>query len=377
MRVFLLLLVVLLSSHTLCVAATNKGKELRQVQDKIKSVANNLSQLKEQQHQATSELKRIEQQHGRIARVIQTLSSQVRQKQQRINDIQQEIQLQNGWLLMQQTQLAGQVKSAYALGRQEQLKLLFNQQDISRSSRIMTYYQYFNRARLDKLSRINASLQLLNTLNQENQLEKQELATLIAGNKQQQNELVQTKKEREKILAKINKNYRQNAKQLSGLKENEKQLKRLVSTLQKALQEASLNKRSAQPFHRLKAKLPWPVKGKIVHTFGSSRSGGTWNGVLIKAREGTKIKAIAHGKVIFSDWFKGHGLLVIVQHEKKYMSLYAFNQSLYKEVGDWVEAGDILATVGNSGGRDKPGLYFEIRNKGKPLNPKKWCKKRG
>ncbi|NOQ14751.1 MAG: peptidoglycan DD-metalloendopeptidase family protein [Methyloprofundus sp.] len=358
-------------------ATTDKDKELRQVQDKIKSVANHLSQLKKQQNQATAELKRIEQQHGKLARVTQALSSQVQQKQQRINDIQQEIQLQNGWLLMQQTQLAGQVKSAYALGRQEQLKLLFNQQDISRSSRIMTYYQYFNRARLDKLSRINASLQLLNTLDQENQREKQELAALVENNKLQQNALAQTKKQREKILAKINKNYRQNATQLSGLKKNEQQLKVLISTLQKASQKTSpkvsLNPNSALPFHRLKGKLTWPVKGKIVRSFGSSRSGGRWNGVLIKAKEGTKIKAIARGKVIFSDWFKGQGLLVIVQHEKKYMSLYAFNQSLYKEVGDWVEAGDVLATVGSSGGRAKPGLYFEIRNKGKPLNPKKWC----
>ena len=375
MRVFLLLL--LLSSHILCVAATNKDKELSQVQGKIQSVANNLSQLKKQQNQATAELKRIEQQHGKIARVIQALSSQMQQKQQRINDIQQEMQLQNGWVLMQQARLAEQVKSAYALGRQEQLKLLFNQQDISRSSRIMTYYQYFNQARLDKLSRINASLQLLNTLGQENQLEKQKLAILMTNNKQQQKKLVRTKTERREILAKINKNYRQNSTQLSGLKKNEKKLKRLISSLQKASSAVPVNKNSAQPFDRLRGKLAWPVKGKIVHTFGSARSGGVWDGVLIKAKEGTAITAIARGKVIFSEWLKGYGLLVILQHEKKYMSLYAFNQSLYKKVGNWVEAGDILATVGSSGGRDKPGLYFEIRKKGKPLNPKKWCKRRG
>ncbi|NOR79316.1 MAG: peptidoglycan DD-metalloendopeptidase family protein [Methyloprofundus sp.] len=370
------MLLFLLGSHTLCVAAINKDKELSQVQNKIQSVANNLAQLKKQQNKATAELKRIEQQHGKIARVIQSLSSQVQQKQQRIYEIQQEMQLQNGWLLMQQARLAEQVKSAYALGRQEQLKLLFNQQDISRSSRIMTYYQYFNRARLDKLSRINASLQLLNTLDQENKLEKQELATLIADNKQQQNELVGIKKERKKILAKINKNYRKNTTQLSGLRKNEKQLKRLISTLQKVSSEAPTKKNSALPFDRLKGKLPWPVKGKIVRTFNRPRSGGVWDGVLIKAKEGTAITAIARGKVIFSEWLNGYGLLVIVQHEKKYMSLYAFNQSLYKNVGSWVDAGDVLATVGSSGGRDKPGLYFEIRKKGKPLNPKQWCKKR-
>ena len=374
MRVLLLLF--LLCSHTLGVAATNKDKELRQVQDKIKSVVNNLSQLKKQQNQATSELKHVEQQYGKIARDIQTLTSQAQQKQHRINEIQQEIQLQNGWLLMQQAQLAGLVKSAYALGRQEQLKLLFNQQDTSRTSRIMAYYQYFNRARVDKLSRINTSLQLLTTLDEEKQIEQQQLAIVIADNKLQQNQLAQSKKERKKILAIIKKEYQQNATQLSRLKKNEQRLKRLITKLQQAMQDALLAETSSQPFHRLKGKLAWPVKGKIVQSFASPRSGGKWNGVLIQANEGTKIKAIAHGQIIFSDWFKGYGLLVIVKHDNKYMSLYAFNQSLYKSVGDWVDAGDILATVGNSGGRDKPGLYFEIRNKDKPVNPKKWCKKR-
>lgn len=370
------MLLLLLCSHTLSMAATNKDKELRQVQDKIKSVVNNLSQLKKQQNQASAQLQRVEQQHGKIARAIQALTDQAQKREQRINEIQQEIQLQNGWLLSQKSQLAGQVKSAYALGRQEQLKLLFNQQDASRTSRIMTYYQYFNQARLNKLSRINSSLQLLSTLEQDKQLEKQQLAELIADKKQQQSELLQTKTQRKNILAKIKQDYRQIATQLSRLKKNEQRLKRLITTLQQAMQEFPLTQNAGQPFHRLKGKLPWPVKGKITRSFGSSRSGGKWNGVLIKAREGTKIRAVAHGQVIFSDWFKGYGLLAIVKHDKKYMSLYAFNQSLYKEVGDWVDEGDILATVGNSGGRDKPGLYFEIRNKDKPVNPKTWCKKR-
>lgn len=357
-------------------AATHKDKELRRVQDKIKSAEKNLSQLKKQQNLASSQLRRLEKQQGKLARTLQVLSNQVKQKQQRINEIQQEMQLQNGWLLMQQEQLAGQVQSAYALGRQEQLKLLFNQQDANRTSRMMTYYQYFNRVRLDKLSRINASLKLLSTLDQENQSEKQQLTALMADSKRQQNKLAQSKKERKKILAKINKDYQHNTTQLSRLKKNELRLKRLITSLQQALQDNRHSASSSQPFQRLKGKLPWPVKGKIIKSFGSHRSGGKWNGVVIKATEGTKIKAIAHGKVIFSDWLKGYGLLVIVKHDKKYISLYAFNQSLYKSVGDKVDAGDILATAGNSGGREKSALYFEIRNKDKPLNPQKWCKKR-
>lgn len=132
--------------------------------------------------------------------------------------------------------------------------------------------------------------------------------------------------------------------------------------------------KAGQPFRHLKAKLAWPVKGKILKKFGSRRVDSQWNGVLIRAKEGTQVKAIATGRVIFSDWLKGYGLLLIVQHDKNYMSLYAYNQSLYKSKGDWVSAGDVLATVGKSGGRSKPALYFEIRKKNKPVNPAKWCR---
>ncbi|MBT3812079.1 MAG: peptidoglycan DD-metalloendopeptidase family protein [Gammaproteobacteria bacterium] len=356
-------------------AAGSKDQELRKVQNKIKALADNLTSLGKQKNQANSELKRVEEGYGEISRTLQELNAQVSSKHLRINEIQQEIQLQNGWLFTQKSQLAEQVKTAYALGRQEQLKLLLNQQDINRSSRIMTYYQYFNRARIDKLQRINASLQLLTTLEQEKLHEKQGLASLIAENKLLQEQLALNKKEREQILVRIKKDYQKNRKQLSRLKKNEKQLKSLISRLEEAKQTEVPPKVPLRSFNKLRGKLPWPVKGKVVRSFGSPRSDGKWSGVLIRAKEGSKIKAIAHGQIVFSDWFKGYGLLVIVKHDKNFMSLYAFNQSLYGEVGDWVNAGSTIATLGDSGGRDKAGLYFEIRKKNRPLNPKKWCKK--
>lgn len=357
-------------------AAANNDNKLRQVQDKIKALADNLLHLNKKKGKASSELKRVEQQYGEISRTVQSLGSEVNLKQQRINEIQQEMQIQNGWLLTQQSQLAEQVKTAYALGRQEQLKLLFNQQDVSRSSRIMTYYRYFNQARLDKLQRINNSLQFLSNLEQEKQLEKQELARLIAENKLLQTQLAESKKERKQILAKIKQDYKSKNTQLSRLKKNEKKLRHLITTLQKVTQNDTVATASDKPFVKLKGKHPWPVTGKIIRRYGSKRSEGKWNGVLMRAKEGTKVKAIARGQVVFSDWFKGYGLLVIVKHDKNYMSLYAFNQSLYRKEGDKINAGDTIATVGDSGGRDKAGLYFEIRKKNKALNPAKWCKNR-
>ena len=131
-------------------------------------------------------------------------------------------------------------------------------------------------------------------------------------------------------------------------------------------------------FSSLKGQLPWPVKGRLTNKFGSARAESTesiWDGVLIDASEGTEIRAVTSGKVVFSDWLRGYGLLIIIDHGKGYMTLYAFNQSLYRQVGEWVDAGEVIASVGQSGGRSHSGLYFGIRNKGKPVDPLEWCRK--
>ncbi len=357
-------------------AATDKDQALRKIQEKIKSVSDYLAQLTNQQSDMTAELKHLEQQQGKLAHTVQQLNNEAQQIKQHIDEIHQEIQLQNGLLLMQQSELAGLVKSAYALGRQEQLKLFFNQQDMSRSSRMMKYYHYFNQAKLNKLSQASTSLQRLNKLDQEQQLEKQKLASIIAQYKQQQQQLTQNKTKRKEILARLKQEHQQNTSQLTNLKHEALQLKQLINKLQKTPQQPTKKTTESKPFRQLQGKLPWPAPGKIAQSFASPRASGKWNGILIQASEGTKIQAIARGQVVFSNWFKGYGLLIIIKHDKNYMSLYAFNQSLYKKVGDWVNTGDTVATMGNSGGREEPGLYFEIRKKNQPLDPVKWCKKR-
>ncbi|MCK5122394.1 MAG: peptidoglycan DD-metalloendopeptidase family protein, partial [Methylococcales bacterium] len=136
-----------------------------------------------------------------------------------------------------------------------------------------------------------------------------------------------------------------------------------------------LEEGSVKEFAKLKVKLPWPVKGRLVKKFGAHRSGSRWDGVLIQAKEGANIKVVTRGRVVYADWLRGYGLLTIIDHGKGYMTLYAFNQSLYKSVGDWVDAGAVIATVGQSGGQSSAGLYFGVRRKGKPVDPVKWCRK--
>ncbi len=371
MRIVLLLLVFFVSSLA---DAADKDRKLRTVQDKIKQVTQDLSRLRRQQKKVDKNLQRIEQQYGKVSRTVRNLQVKIRQKRQRLHEIEREIQVQKGWLATQEELLAGQMRAAYALGRQEPLKLLFNQQDITRTSRVMRYYQYFNQARIQNVEQVAASLQLLAALKKEKEQDVQAIQNLSAESTQKQKILASTKQEREQLLSKIKKNVKHSRSSLSKLKKNERQLKRLIRALQQATEDTLLVVNATKPFKQLKGHLTWPVRGKLVRSFASSRGDGKWNGVLLRAKEGHNVRSIAHGQVIFSDWFKGYGLLLIVKHDKNYMSLYAFNQSLYKEKGDWVEAGDIIATVGKSSGREQAGLYFEIRKRNKPINPALWCK---
>jgi septal ring factor EnvC (AmiA/AmiB activator) len=195
------------------------------------------------------------------------------------------------------------------------------------------------------------------------------------------------------LLVKLNNDFTLKAQQLTHLKSNEKQLEELLVSLGKTKvlkkspsvidklktsleKPAKINlKTSTAFFKQQQGTFSWPVKGKILKQFNSERPGGRWDGVLISAEEGTNIKAIAKGEVIYADWLRGYGLLVIIDHGADYMSLYAFNQSIGKKVGDHIKAGSIIAAVGKSGGRDEIGLYFGIRHKGKSINPAHWCQK--
>ncbi len=354
--------------------AAEQDKQLLKVQEKIKNVSSKLSTLKKQEDKAQNKLKHIEQQYGKISQKVRRLGSQLREKKQRIREIQQDIKVQQKWLAGQEKKIAGQVKAAYILGKQEPLKLLLSQEDIGKVSRMMRYYHYFNKDRINQVQQINNSLQLLKGLEKEKQQEVLQVSSLANEQKQKQKTLVQTKYERKQLIKKIKKDSKTQKNNLSKLKRNAKKLKGLVSSLRLEKQRPVGEIKSSLPFRHLKAKMSWPIKGRIIKAFASRRVDSQWNGVLMSAKEGTKVKAIAEGQVIFADWFKGYGLLIIVKHDKDYMSLYAYNQSLYQAKGDWVSAGDVLATVGKSGGRDKPALYFEIRKKNKPINPAKWCR---
>ncbi|MDD1623519.1 MAG: peptidoglycan DD-metalloendopeptidase family protein, partial [Methylococcaceae bacterium] len=268
------------------------------------------------------------------------------------------------------------------------LKLLLNQQDPALSSRMMAYFNYINKERLKKLADLEAAIQRLDQLDKQKKTETELLEQDLERKKSEQAALDEARKQRNELLVQIGNDFSSSEQQLTQLQESQNRLKSLMASLPITEEELAVDAEQAKElsspiensselksdFSTLKGKLPWPVRGRLSQKFGSPRSEGTWDGVLIDANEGIEIKAVTRGKVVYAEWLRGYGLLTIIDHGQGYMSLYAFNQSLYKRIGDTVEAGDVIASVGQSGGRSQAGLYFGIRKKGVPIDPLEWCR---
>ncbi len=353
----------------------NKTKELTALQKKIKRVNQKLNNLKSKKNALVSELKKIDTQYGKSAVILRKLEKQVNQQHTALKQNQQQISETIKQIDTQKQELETLVKAAYGMGRNEKLKLMLSQQDPALSGRMLLYYDYMNKARLKKIAQIDQDLQQLQVLESERLKETALLEEKLEKRKLEQSSLFRKKSERKSLMAKINSQFASNKRRLSGYKASEKRLRSLLSSLQQVMDDLPAGEYSKKAFSKLKGKLPWPVKGKLIKKFGAKRSDSRWDGVLIGAKEGTNIRAINRGRVVYADWLRGYGLLTILDHGKGYMTLYAFNQSLYAAVGEWVDAGTVIATVGQSGGRKDTGLYFGIRKKGKPVNPEKWCRK--
>ena len=272
--------------------------------------------------------------------------------------------------------LAGQIRAASMIGQEEPLKLLLNQRDPAQTGRVLTYYQYFGRARAGQIAAINSHIAELATLDAG--LAEEE-ARLVALEEQRKGELsrLQTARERRgRALVSLEAESKNRARELERLKDQQGGLEKLVRELRRALERIDkFPTDSKDAFAKLRGKLAWPVTGKVLASYGQIRAGGVkWDGVLLAGAQGAAVRAVYHGRVIYADWLSGLGLLTIIDHGDGYLSLYGHNERLYKEVGERVTAGDTIATVGDSGGRATPALYFEIRRAGRPVDPRPWFK---
>ncbi len=350
-------------------------KELKQLQAEINNADRRVKDLKKTKQEIHFQLRRQEIEYGRLAKNVKDLESDVAELKNVLKRLRIRREAIKKSMFEHREELVKLLKAAYMNGRYEQVKLFLNQQDPALSSRILKYYDYFNKARMEKLNAIQRDLDDLLQLQQHSEQRRQQLALALEDAKHEQTALAAVRLKRQNLLKQIERRYSSQKKRLQQLRLSEKKLNQLIESLQRTAPDTSFEIELDKPFAKLKGRLSWPVSGRLAKKFGSARSESRWDGVLISAKEGNEIKAVSHGQVVYADWLRGYGLLTIIDHGKGFMTLYAFSQSLYKTEGEWVKAGDVIATVGKSGGRSQPALYFGVRNKGRPLDPVKWCRK--
>ena len=321
-------------------------------------------------------LQESEQQIGRLARKLRVLDGRLTRQRDRLDELAIEKTRQSQALDRHREALARQARAAYAMGRQERLKILLNQQDPATVSRVMVYYDYLSRARGQKMRLIRDYMQRLADTEAEILDEERKLARLHDEQARELAAMQRSQGQRRDVVARLTQELNDQSRQLDRLQSDERDLQTLITGLEEALADIPAEHPQQLAFVGLRGRLPWPASGRIVNRFGSPKLGAlVWDGVMISAPEGREVRAVHHGRVAFADWLRGFGLLLIVDHGDGYMTLYGHNQSLFKEAGDWVEVGEPVALVGSSGGREQAGVYFGIRYQGRAVDPAKWCRR--
>jgi len=340
---------------------------ITQVQERIASMGS-------QRAGVYTELQGTEKQLADLNRELSAIRERISTQQAELDRLETEQDRLRELKRSQQDRITQYLRSAYRTGRQEYLKLLLNQENIAESARTLRYYQYFNQARSRQVETYGRTIASLAELEADIVLTTDELKREQQALVQKQISFSAARDRRQTLLDQLDSELADSGKQLEALEAERVEMALLIEELRRSIATLALGDQQ-QPFAELKGRLPWPLEGSIRNRYGASVGLGDldWRGITINAKEGDSVQAIHHGRVVYSDWFSNSGLLLIIDHGDGYMSLYAHNQQLYKDVGEWVTAGEVIAAVGNTGGREDFGLYFEIRHNGESQNPETWC----
>jgi septal ring factor EnvC (AmiA/AmiB activator) len=384
---FLLLLLASPPAEPASAGAKAKEKELRELRGRIESMQKRLAAAEESKSEAADALRESERAISEANRELRELGGQSREHSKRLAELNAESRRREQALKAQQALLAGLLYRHYLGGQAEPLRLLLNREDPNQISRRLHYFGYISRARAELITELRAGLARLRELAQEAEQKAAELSAVTAEQRAQRARLEREKRARNQVLARISRDIERQRREIGTLKRNEARLAQLVANLAKLMARSKPAPRPRgerapavlpddSPFGRLKGRLSPPVRGELANRFGSPRSDGgvLWKGLFIAARAGEEVRAVADGRVVFADWLRGFGNLLIIDHGDAFMSLYGNNEALYKRVGDIIHGGEAVAAVGNSGGNADSGLYFELRYQGRPLDPLDWVK---
>ena len=430
----------LITLALVCVLQPALADERAQTQQQLDATRQDITELKkllgklqEEKSGVQKDLRGTETEMGKLEKQVQELQKELKKSESELERLDAEKKKLQSARVEQQRLIAIQARAAYQNGRQEYLKLLLNQQNPEKFARTLTYYDYLSKARLEQLKSFNETLRQLANVEQEIANQQSQLLDQKTALDSQRDELDKVRKERQQALAKLNDDVKARDAKLQAREQDQADLGKVLKTIEETLarqareaeqarQKALLAQQEAEkkrereaaeavasattdapaprkparaapgplvssagesfggPFASARGKLPWPVDGRLLARFGETRGDDTrakWDGVMISAGAGTQVHAIHGGRVVFADWLRGAGLLVILDHGNGYLSLYGHNQTLLKAAGDVVKAGESISTVGNSGGQDTPALYFAIRQQGRPSDPAQWCRTQG
>jgi septal ring factor EnvC (AmiA/AmiB activator) len=375
-----ILLFILLTAETPLFASQNDDferyqKKLERVEQSVKKVKKHLKSTRYKRGHVVTELKQLESEISKNSTELGITEKKINNLKKDISAMQGDLSRLQHELQNQRKGLAEQVRAVYAIGHQQQLKMLLNQQDPAKMGRAMVYFDYLNRAREQQIS------EFLNSIAEKERLENKLNTSLNAyqqnlkKSRKQKNSLLSQRLKRDQLLARLDRKIKNQEKNLTELEDSRNRIENLLMSLGELLADIPQSPSDLRPFKQQKGRLPWPASGPFLATYGEPRKQGglKWNGVLISVKHGTPVRAVSHGRVAFADWLQGFGFITIIDHGDGYMSLYGHNETLMKQPGDWVNAGEVIATSGDSGGQPMPGVYFEIRSRGKPVNPGQWC----
>jgi len=388
-------------------AGAEPAKELKAVQQQIAQKQQDIRQQQQDIKSLHRQLKADEQAISQLARRLNGTQQQLQQIREELSELNRQSQSLTRALQQQEALLAGQLAQAYRFGHHDTLKLLLNQQDPTSMARALDYYGYLNQARLAVIAETQQTQQALERNRQQTRRASERLTALVKGQEQDHSALAEKFSQRETTLGALKHSLQEDQQQLGRLQQAEKKMQQQIEAARRKLEaerqrkraealararakakakgeseaaaqakeEARLASNAHKGLGKLRGQLPWPVQGRLLRQFGSPRTGQvTWKGILIGAAEGTPVKAIAAGDVVYADWLEGFGNVLVIDHGHGYLSLYGSNQALLKMAGDSIQAGDTIALVGRSGGQDSAGLYFEIRQQGQPVNPSRWLR---
>jgi septal ring factor EnvC (AmiA/AmiB activator) len=360
-----------------------KEAELKKLNQRIEKVRKSVNADVEKRDKLSVQLRDAELGVQAARKELDTIRAQRLAAEARLQELERERARREAELDAERSALAGELRTAYVNGREEQLKLLLNQEDPATMGRMVTYYGYFGRARASRIGTIREKLEHLALVREKIAGETSRLQGLEQQREQQVASLNTSQAERAQAVKAISQQIKKQGGELQRLQSQAKSVETLLARLRKAIeQSAAARPKTASkkaPFEPLKGKLPWPVQdGKVMARFGQPRAGGSmkWQGMLIGTQRGARVRAPFAGQVVYGDWLPGMGLMLVLDHGGGYMSLYGYNEELFRKVGESVVAGDVIGSVGDSGGHNQPALYFEVRRGRAPVNPEIWLAKK-